>query len=156
MRPVIEKRIQELKLENHIKLTGWVSSDCIRAEIQRSRALVVPSFAEGLPVVVMESFALHRPVISTFVAGIPELVKPGISGWLLPPGSAHALTRAMREVLEAPIERLEQMGREGARAVREFHDSEQEVAKLSSLFQKDKKGYRSRAPMHPSTKNVLD
>ena len=58
--------------------------------------MVFPSFAEGLPVVIMEALALNRPVISTYVAGIPELVEPGVCGWLVPPGSAESLAAAMR------------------------------------------------------------
>ena len=49
----------------------------MREEILAARALVLPSFAEGLPVVIMEAMALRRPVLTTYVAGIPELVRQG-------------------------------------------------------------------------------
>ena len=65
----------------------------------RARALVLPSFAEGLPVVIMEAMALRRPVISTYVAGIPELVRPGENGWLVPAGDVEALAELCRLVL---------------------------------------------------------
>ena len=52
---------------------------------------MLPSYAEGLPVSIMEAFFLERPVISTYVAGIPELVTPGKNGWLTPAGDAEAL-----------------------------------------------------------------
>ena len=64
-----------------------------------ARALVLPSFAEGLPVVIMEAMALRRPVISTYVAGIPELVRDGEHGWLVPAGDVDALVRPLSSVL---------------------------------------------------------
>ena len=100
----------------------------------KARAMVLPSFAEGLPVVIMEALALGRPVISTYIAGIPELVKSGVTGWLVPAGSVEELAAAMREVLEAPAEVLERMGRVGAGRVRERHDAAVEARKLAGLF----------------------
>jgi glycosyltransferase involved in cell wall biosynthesis len=74
----------------------------------------------------MEALALGRPVVSTYVAGIPELVENGVNGWLVPAGSADALTAALREVLEAPVARLTEMGRAGAGRVAAMHDARQE------------------------------
>jgi glycosyltransferase involved in cell wall biosynthesis len=96
--------------------------------------MVLPSFAEGLPVAIMEALALHRPVISTYVAGIPELVKPGECGWLVPPGSVDALADAMRDALTAPQDELDRMGRAGAARVVERHDVSVEVRKQAALF----------------------
>jgi len=135
MRPQIERRIAELGLSSSVRITGWVASSQVRREMLASRALCVPSFAEGLPVVIMESLALGRPVISTYVAGIPELVKPGVSGWLVPAGSINALAMAMREALEAPVEQLQCMGEKGAKQVSALHDANAETVKLSALFQ---------------------
>ncbi|MEO6435282.1 MAG: glycosyltransferase, partial [Tepidisphaeraceae bacterium] len=134
MRPELERLIAQLNLKDHVRLAGWMSNDQVRAEILASRAMVLPSFAEGLPLVIMEALALHRPVLSTYVAGIPELVTPGICGWLVPPGSTDELTAALRDVLTAPVERLAEMGRAGAQRVAERHDVEKEAAKLAALF----------------------
>ena len=73
-----------------LALAGWMPAARVREEILRSRALVLASSFEGIPVVVMEAFALERPVIATAVGGVPELVEPGVSGWLVTPGSADA------------------------------------------------------------------
>ena len=89
-----------------MRITGWISGEQVRDEILAARALVLPSFAEGLPVVIMEAMALKRPVISTFVAGIPELVQPGEHGWLVPAGDVEALVDVMRACLETPGETL--------------------------------------------------
>ena len=69
--------IERYELHKHIRITGWIGSREVREELLAARALVLPSFAEGLPVVIMEAMALRRPVLSTYVAGIPELVQSG-------------------------------------------------------------------------------
>ena len=96
--------------------------------------MVLPSFAEGLPVVIMEAFATHTPVVSTQIAGIPELVQPGVNGWLVPAGSIDGLVEAMRQVLAASPEQLAAMGAAGAAAVIEQHDVNKEAAKLAALI----------------------
>src|SRR5262249_25965129 len=108
----------------------------VREAIVRSRALLLPSFAEGLPVVIMEAFALGRPVVATYIAGIPELVESGRCGWLVPAGSVDALVDALRAVLLSPSPQLEQMGRLGARRVASNHDVAQEATKLAALFRR--------------------
>ncbi len=96
MRSEIQSFIEKNNLPDMVKLAGWMTSDRVREEILASRAVVLPSFAEGLPVVIMEALALGRPVISTSIAGIPELLEDGKSGWLVPAGSLDALLSAMR------------------------------------------------------------
>jgi colanic acid/amylovoran biosynthesis glycosyltransferase len=134
LRSQIESRIVQLDLLNHIKITGWASNAEVKQEILSSRALVLPSFAEGLPVVIMEALALCRPVLSTYVAGIPELVEPGVCGWLIPPGSVEALTDAMRKILQLPVAELMQMGKTGVERVAQKHDAAIEAGKLAALF----------------------
>jgi colanic acid/amylovoran biosynthesis glycosyltransferase len=134
LRSEIESWIATYELEQQVEITGWASSEKVRQCILESRALILPSFAEGLPVVIMEALALGRPVISTTIAGIPELVQPGQSGWLVPPSSIDALTQVMREALQAPVTVLEQMGRAGAERVAYQHNVQTEAEKLADLF----------------------
>jgi glycosyltransferase involved in cell wall biosynthesis len=136
MRADVERLIDELGVRQRVRITGFVGSDEVRREILEARALVVSSLAEGLPVVIMEALALGRPVVSTNVAGIPELVRPGVSGWLVPPGSVDDLAEAMREALATPVAELERMGREGSRLVAESHDSALEGGKLAELIRR--------------------
>jgi len=96
--------------------------------------MVLPSFAEGLPVVLMESLALGRPAISTYVAGIPELIEHRVNGWLVPAGAITPLADAMREALTLTPEALEAMGRSGAARVARQHTAATEAAKLARLF----------------------
>jgi colanic acid/amylovoran biosynthesis glycosyltransferase len=135
MRSEIESRISDCRLQSHIRITGWASGEVVMREIQESRVFVLPSFAEGLPVVIMEAMALGRPVISTYVAGIPELVRPSENGWLVPAGNVDTLAHAIREALDAPVDCLNEMGRAGRKAVLMSHEIRKEASKLASLFQ---------------------
>ena len=134
MRPEVESQLDKYEMQDHVRITGWISSDQVRDEILSSRALVLPSFAEGLPVVIMEAMALHRPVLSTYVAGIPELVIPGENGWLFPAGSIDSLVDALRDCLETSPAKLREMGEAGHLRVVERHDIDTEAGKLVKLF----------------------
>ena len=134
MRPEIERMIDAYDLNAQVRITGWISSSQVREEILAAEVMVLPSFAEGLPVVIMEAMALKRPVISTFVAGIPELVINGHNGWLVPAGSVEALTSAIEELLLTPARQLSDMGDAAYIAVRELHDINIEATKLAGLF----------------------
>jgi len=134
LRGPIERLAARLGLGGRLRLAGWMGAEAVRGEVLAARALVLPSFAEGLPVVLMEALALGRPVISTYVAGIPELVVPGVCGWLVPPGSVDALADAMRSALAASPEELDRMGRAGAGRAARRHDGLTEASKLSELI----------------------
>ena len=134
LRPRIEAVIAERRLEAHVRITGWLSSADVRREILAARALVLPSFAEGLPVVLMEAMALRRPVLTTYIAGIPELVRGGRNGWLFPAGSIQDLAAAMCECLEASVEELDNLGEHGHRDVLAAHSIDQSCDELGALF----------------------
>jgi glycosyltransferase involved in cell wall biosynthesis len=134
MRPQIEQAVARHGLNGVVTLTGAATGEQVRQHMLASRALVLPSFAEGLPVVIMEALALGRPVVTTYVGGIPELVQNGVSGWLVTPGAVEPLIAAMREVLDAPPQKLEAMGQAGAKRVHEQHDIELIAQQLSGLI----------------------
>jgi glycosyltransferase involved in cell wall biosynthesis len=135
LRAALEGTSKTLHLNGQINITGWMSGAQVRDQLEQSRAMVLPSFAEGLPVVIMESLALGRPVISTHVAGIPELVQDGVNGWLVAPGDVDALADAMRKVLVADSKTLAGMGAAGARRVAQRHNITTEASKLKALFE---------------------
>ena len=135
LRSELEALIAKWKLEDFVELIGWASGSTVREKMLESRALVLPSFAEGLPVVIMESLALKRPVISTCIAGIPELLGNNACGWLITAGSVEALTEAMTQAIHLPIDALEAMGRSGAERVAKDHSAAIEAQKLVKLFQ---------------------
>lgn len=130
----LEERVRRLGLAGKVHFAGWVSAAQVRDAIRAARALVLPSLSEGLPVVVMEALALGRPVIASALSAIPELVEPGVTGWLVPAGSPEHLTRAMREALSAAPDRLGEMGRVGVRLVSERHDASRQALRLLELF----------------------
>ena len=134
LRPLIEQKMRELGLEGSVRITGWLDSAGVRQEILKCRALVQPSLQEGLPVVIMEAMALGRPVITTYIAGIPELVRPGENGWLVPAGNVDDLARAMEDCMAAPDEQLRRMGEAGRGRTLERHSIKTEVEKLMKLF----------------------
>lgn len=133
MRSELAYRIGQLGLDAKVRLLGNADSAGVRTMILDSRAMVLPSFGEGLPVVLMESLALHRPVIATAIAGIPELVDEAC-GWLIPAGSVEALAEAMREALTSTAQDLEALGAEGARRVAREHSAEDNAKRLLDLF----------------------
>jgi glycosyltransferase involved in cell wall biosynthesis len=135
MRESIARAILEAGLQDQIIITGWVSAERIKDEIEKARALVLASFSENMPVAIMEAMALSRPVISTYVAGIPELVTPGKTGWLVPPGDEVALADAMREALMLPVTRLAAMGAAARSHVSDQHDALKEAKKLKNLIE---------------------
>jgi glycosyltransferase involved in cell wall biosynthesis len=134
MRDELESLIARTGLGDSIRITGWISSTEVRDEILAARALVLPSFAEGLPVVIMEAMALRRPVLTTYIAGIPELVQSGENGWLFPASSVDDLTNAIEDCLAAPLEKLRRFGDAGHQRVVERHSIESEARKLAEHF----------------------
>jgi colanic acid/amylovoran biosynthesis glycosyltransferase len=134
MRPDIEALVAQHGLQAQVRITGWISSAQVRTEILGARAMVLPSFAEGLPVVIMEAMALRRPVLTTAIAGIPELVRPGESGWLFAAGAVDELADAIASCLATPVAQLALMGGQAHRRVLERHNIDTEAAKLAEHF----------------------
>lgn len=132
-RSEIEAEIRRHDVADHVILRGWGSNNEVRQLLRESRAMLLPSYAEGLPVAIMEAFALGRPVVSTTIAGIPELVDADC-GWLVEPGNETQLADAMRAVLTAPVDELARMGAEGRRRVEQFHDRRRLARDLQRLF----------------------
>jgi glycosyltransferase involved in cell wall biosynthesis len=134
LRGELESLIDKVRLSGRVRITGWLSSSQVREEILAARALVLPTLAEGLPVVLMEAMALRRPVLTTYVAGIPELVRPGENGWLVPSGDVDELAAALKDLLSRPPQELGAMGEAARRRVLERHSIDTEAAKLAALF----------------------
>lgn len=132
-RAEIEAEIARLGVGDQISITGWMENTRVREAVKNARAFLLPSYAEGLPVVIMEALALGRPVISTYIAGIPELVDEGC-GWIIPAGDGDALVSVMREALTASPEKLAALGAEGRRRIEDRHDVDKEAAALGALF----------------------
>jgi len=134
MRGELEQFITRHNLQSHVSITGWISSERVKLELQAARVMVLPSFAEGLPVVIMEAMALGRPVLTTSIAGIPELVRHDIDGWLVPAGDVKALTDMLSRALATAPAKLQDMGLAARARVIERHSIDTEATKLLHIF----------------------
>jgi glycosyltransferase involved in cell wall biosynthesis len=134
MRLPLERAIAHSGLGHRVELTGWLDEAGVRRAIDSAHALVLPSFAEGLPMVVMEAMVSARPVIATWVAGVPELMQEGRTGWLVPAGDAMALAEAITELATSPDDKLRRMGTTGRARVLMRHNIDTEAGKLAALF----------------------
>ena len=126
-RAAVEAAITRLGIRDDVTITGWADEARVRAELTAARAMVMPSFAEGLPIVVMEALALGRPVLASNVAAMSELVISGQTGWLFAPGSVDAIVAAMTDCLDTTTGALATIGRAGRDLVRERHDAAREA-----------------------------
>ncbi|KQS04178.1 hypothetical protein ASG11_07875 [Sphingomonas sp. Leaf357] len=134
MRGELEAMIAARGLSGIVSITGFVGAAEVRDILLSSRAMVLPSFAEGLPVVIMEALALETPVLVTAIAGVPELVDRDC-GWVIPAGSVSALVEAIDAVLDCDAGTLAAKGRVGRERVLARHDSARIGASLGTLFQ---------------------
>jgi colanic acid/amylovoran biosynthesis glycosyltransferase len=124
----------ELGVEAAVEFTGAVGQDDIRGYYERADLFCAPSFAEGVPVVLMEAMATGLPVVATQVMGVPELVEDGVTGRLVPPGRADLVAEAIRGLAEQPDERA-RMGECGRAKVAAEFDVHGSAVRLERLFE---------------------
>ena len=134
LRSMLEDRIAALGLSDRVTITGWIDGESIRELLMSARGLILPSFAEGLPIVIMEAFAMKRPVVTTFVSGIPELVRHGENGFLAIAGDKQSLIDSMRLLMSTAGNELSNMGQRGCDYVRENHHVREQVTQLENQF----------------------
>ena len=148
-RAALERMAADMGLSGHLSFVGYKSQSEVATYLGQSDLLVLPSFAEGVPVVLMEAMAAQLPVVTTQIAGVPELVRDGVSGRLVPPGDANALHDALAQVLADP-EQAAKMGAAGRAHVSAQYDITTEAGWLGSLL----RGYIAGTP--PTTKRPKD
>ncbi len=140
LRAPLEALTRRLGVADSVRWLGWGDAAKVQHEIQASRALVLPSLAEGLPVVIMEAFALGRPVVATAVGAVSELVISGETGWLTPAGAVEELGDALCAALRADASELERLAARGRELVRERHVASDQAARLAALFERFQSG----------------
>ena len=141
MLEVAARPINEQAGGEAVRFAGYIDEPGVAALLAEADMLVLPSFAEGLPVVLMEAFASGIPVIATQVAGVPELVEDGISGFIVPPGDVDTLAARMDRLLSEPG-LAAAMGARGRVKVAAEHDIRHEMAWLARLFAGAEAGLR--------------
>lgn len=133
----LEKRAAEIGVD--VVFLGFQTQDQVAIEMSNADIFVLPSLAEGVPVVLMEAMASGKPVIATRVAGVSELVEDKIHGLLVRPGDAQDLATAVETLCMAP-ELCRRMGQAGRAKVRSEFDIDDEAARLARLFHGDLSG----------------
>jgi colanic acid/amylovoran biosynthesis glycosyltransferase len=134
----IRKSIAAHGVDKQVVLHGWGTGAYVRAQLEAGRAMLLPSYAEGLPIGIMEAFAIGRPVLTTRIAGIPELVDEQC-GWIFEPGDEDAIAEALRGLMRATAQDRAAMGAEGRRRVEERHDLHKSARLLLDAFQRTAK-----------------
>lgn len=133
LRNDLEQRADGLGLGNAVRFVGYRSQPEIREHLAESDALVLPSFAEGVPVSLMEAMSQERAVVATSVGGVTELVHHGVNGLVVHPGDPVALAEALTTLADDP-ELRHAMGVAGRETVRSEFDSATEARRLVALF----------------------
>ncbi len=111
--------IAEYGLEELVEYKGWVSGQAKEDLLQQCNVFVLPSYFEGLPMSILETMAISKPVIATNVGGIPRTVKPGANGWLFAPADVNALQNIFDEIKNNPSI-LEAYGKKSFEIVQDF------------------------------------
>jgi colanic acid/amylovoran biosynthesis glycosyltransferase len=124
-----------LGLSHQVHWLGAQSAVRVREELERCDVFCLPSFAEGLPVSLMEAMAVGRPVVATAISGVPELVQDKETGILLPAGRADLLAEALIAITTDDTLR-ESVVKKGRARVAEMHDLSQNGKQLVELFRK--------------------
>lgn len=122
-----------LGIAENVEFLGYQSQQQVRELLGRTDAFVMASFAEGVPVVLMEAMAAGVPVVATQIAGIPELVEHGVCGFLVPPGDAGVLAERVEQLL-VDSELREAFGRRGREKVAREFDIGTEAERLGLIL----------------------
>jgi glycosyltransferase involved in cell wall biosynthesis len=132
-RAAIQDAVARVGLEPYVELTGALGQDAVRAHLHAADIFCLPSFAEGVPVVLMEAMASSVPVIATAITGVPELVDDGHSGLLIRPGRRDQLLDALGKLVDDSALRA-RLGAAGREAVVRSFTSEQAAQQLRHAF----------------------
>lgn len=132
-RTLLEAAAKRMELTGDVIFDGWRNQDEVRALYRRATLFAMASFAEGIPVVLMEAMAMEIPCVATRIMGIPELIEDGVSGLLVPPADEVPLADALERLLQDVGLRAE-LGRTGRRRVLEHFNLSANCVSLGELF----------------------
>jgi glycosyltransferase involved in cell wall biosynthesis len=135
-RAEFEQTAARLGLEDAVDFIGAVGQDEIRRYYGIADIFCLSSFAEGIPVVLMEAMAMEMPVVSTAIMGIPELIADEVHGLLVPPGRVASLTDALERLVRSP-EARSRMGQAGRQKVLEEFDVRKSALGLKQIFERE-------------------
>jgi glycosyltransferase involved in cell wall biosynthesis len=129
----VERYAERLGIRDALSLPGWIGSAQKQSLMDRAAVCVLPSYAEGLPMSLLEAMAAGLPVVATDVGGIPDLVTDGVNGFLFAPGDTATLRRLVRKLMHDPG-----LGRRIATAARETvrlrFDADRVIAQVEAIY----------------------
>jgi colanic acid/amylovoran biosynthesis glycosyltransferase len=128
-------RIRELGLVDRVTVEGWMNQDEVREMYRRADIFALASFAEGVPVVLMEAMAMELPCVATRVTGVPELIQDGIDGLLVTPSDPEELADAIARLIDEPALRR-RLAEAGRRRVCGRYNLAANVARLADIFRR--------------------
>jgi colanic acid/amylovoran biosynthesis glycosyltransferase len=135
-RKQLEVESASQNLTSAVTMTGALNHRETRQVLEGTDLFVLPSFAEGLPVALMEAMAMEIPCVSTFIAGIPELIRDGVDGRLVPASSCESLYAAMKHLIDDPQLRR-RLGIAGRQRVLELHDLTTNSRLLANVLERN-------------------
>lgn len=131
----LESTIGKRSLEGYVTLEGNCNQDRVQAFYRETDLFVLASLAEGIPVVLMEAMAMEVPCVATWITGIPELIRHGIDGWLVPPADEEQLADAIAKLMDDP-ELRRKLGRSARSRVCEKYDLERNTERLAEIYRR--------------------
>jgi colanic acid/amylovoran biosynthesis glycosyltransferase len=130
---MLQEQVKSLGLGDTVTLSGPVNQDRIREHYQRADCFAMASFAEGIPVVLMEAMSMQIPCVTTHITGIPELIANGQSGLLVPPSDVDALVEQLDRLIADPA-LAKRLGEAARLQVQAQYDLPGNVGKLAAIF----------------------
>lgn len=121
-------------LESNSRVHRLGFQDDIRPALACADVLVLPSYREGFPNVVLQAGAMKRPALVTDISGCNEIIEPGFNGWLVPPQQHHDLTAVMQQVITIPAQALDQMGSNARQRVVSRFDRKDHLVRMTDFY----------------------
>jgi glycosyltransferase involved in cell wall biosynthesis len=129
----LRARVSLFKDAGVVVFEGPVNQDRIRVLYEKADLFCIPSFAEGIPIVLMEAMAMEIPCVTTQIAGIPELIRPGVDGLLVAPSDLDGLTEALARMMDDQ-ELRQRLGKSGRERIVEHYDLRRNMKRLAEIF----------------------
>jgi len=132
-RPTLESLSRTLGIADRVTFTGAIGQDEVPGYYDRADIFALASFAEGVPVVLMEAMAKEIPSVSTCITGIPELIEDGKNGVLTAPSDTKDLAHRLQQLINDPALRTT-LGRKGRQQVLAHYDLNDNCARMADFF----------------------
>lgn len=141
----VKRKVAELGLRDCVEVLGWVSGSDKRRELLRASLYVLPSYAEGLPMGILEAMAAGLPTVATCVGGIPDAIAEAVEGFLVEPGDTHALAGRINLLLDNRVLR-EEMAAAARQTASSRFSAEQVIAEVEQVYRELGASPRDRGP----------